>query len=78
MWTKCNKVIDVLREIAAARDVQVSEVSLNWVLAQKGVTTTLTGPTKAAHVAENCRAADWELTEEQMGIIAEKLLHCAE
>jgi hypothetical protein len=23
-------------------------------------------------------SADWELTEEQMGIIAEKLLHCAE
>lgn len=69
MWTNCNKVIDVLREIASARGVQVAEVSLNWVLAQKGVTTTLMGPTEPKHSIENVKAADWELTAEEVKMI---------
>ncbi len=70
-WTNCNKVLDVLREIAAARGVEVSEVSLNWVLAQKGVTTTLMGPTDPEHAAKNVRCADWELTAEELTVIDE-------
>lgn len=68
-WTNCNKVLDVLRDIAQARGVEVSEVSLNWVLAQPGVTTTLMGPTDPEHAAKNVRCADWELTEEELAII---------
>lgn len=69
MWTNCNKVIDVLREIANARGVQVAEVSLNWVLAQRGVTTTLMGPTEPKHSIENVKAAEWELTAEEVKMI---------
>lgn len=68
-WTNCNKVLDVLREIAANRGVEVAEVSLNWVLAQKGVTASLMGPTDPDQSAKNIKAADWELTEEEMAII---------
>jgi aryl-alcohol dehydrogenase-like predicted oxidoreductase len=69
MWTRCNKVLDVIREIANGRGVQVSEVSLNWVLAQKGVTSTLMGPTEPKHAIENVKAADWELTPEEVKMI---------
>lgn len=68
-WTNCNKVIDVLREIADGRGVEVAEVSLNWVLAQRGVTTSLMGPTDPEHAARNVRAADWELTQEELDTI---------
>ena len=68
-WTNCNKVLDVLKEIAAGRGVEVAEVSVNWVLAQKGVTTTLCGTTKPAHAERNVKAADWELTEEELATI---------
>jgi len=68
-WTNCNKVLDVLRGIADGRGVTVAEVSLNWVLAQKGVTTTLMGPTDPEHAAKNVLAADWELTAEELAVI---------
>jgi aryl-alcohol dehydrogenase-like predicted oxidoreductase len=60
-WAKCNRVIDTLREIAGARGVSVAEVSINWVLARKGVSTALIGTTKPENLAKNAAAADWEL-----------------
>lgn len=69
MWTACNRVLDVERGIAEARGVEVSEVSLNWVLAQPGVTTSLMGPTDPEHAAKNVRCADWELTAEELAKI---------
>jgi aryl-alcohol dehydrogenase-like predicted oxidoreductase len=44
----------------------VAEVSINWVLAQKGVTTALIGTTKPANIEKNAKAADWELTADEI------------
>jgi aryl-alcohol dehydrogenase-like predicted oxidoreductase len=68
-WSKCNKVIDALREIARARGVSVAEVSINWVLAQPGVSTALIGTTKPENLEKNAKAADWELTKEELARI---------
>jgi aryl-alcohol dehydrogenase-like predicted oxidoreductase len=68
-WAKCNKVIDTLREIAGARGVSVAEVSINWVLAQKGVTTALIGTTKPENLVRNAAAADWELSSDELAKI---------
>lgn len=65
MWSKVQKVLDVLREIASEHDADVSEVAINWALAQPGVTTALFGSTSPAHVIENAKAADWEMTPEE-------------
>jgi aryl-alcohol dehydrogenase-like predicted oxidoreductase len=65
-WAKCNKVLDTLREVANARGVSVAEVSINWVLAQKGVTTALIGTTKPENLVKNAAAADWELSSEEL------------
>jgi aryl-alcohol dehydrogenase-like predicted oxidoreductase len=62
LWTKCNKIIDVLRQIAENRGVSVAEVSINWVLAQDGVTSALLGTSSATNAALNTKAADWELS----------------
>jgi aryl-alcohol dehydrogenase-like predicted oxidoreductase len=70
-WAKCNRIIDTLREIADARGVTVAEVSINWVLAQPGVSTALIGTTKPANIEKNARAADWELTSEELSKIEE-------
>ena len=64
-------MLDVLRDIAAGRGVEVAEVSLNWVLAQPGVTTTLMGPTEPDHAEKNVKCADWELTKEELDTINE-------
>ena len=68
-WEKCNKVIDTLREIAGSRKVPVSEVSINWVLAQKGITTALIGTTKPENLEKNAPAADWELDAAELAKI---------
>ena len=72
MWTNCNKVLDVLREIAANRGVSVAEVSINWVLAQPGVTTALLGTTTPEMAVQNAAAANWELTQEELDLINAK------
>jgi len=69
MWTKCNKMLDVLRGIANNRGVSVAEVSINWVLSQKGVTTALMGSTTPEIAIQNAKAADWELTAEELETI---------
>jgi len=65
-WEKSNKVLTVLQEIASARGVSVAEVSINWVLSQKGVTTALVGTTKPDNLEKNAAAANWELTAAEL------------
>jgi aryl-alcohol dehydrogenase-like predicted oxidoreductase len=68
-WEKCNKVVDTLREIAAGRGVSVAEVAINWVLAQKGISTALIGTTKPENLVKNAAAADWELSADELAKI---------
>ena len=51
------------------RGVEVAAVSINWVLAQPGVTTALVGPTDPEHAAKNVKCAEWELTAEELAMI---------
>lgn len=69
MWSKCQKLLETLRKIAEQRDVSVAQVSINWVLAQKGVTCALLGATKPETAAENAKAADWALSDEESAAI---------
>ena len=71
-WEKSNKVITVLQEIADARQASVAEVSINWVLAQKGITTALVGTTKPENLEKNAAAAAWELSAAEL----EKIENC--
>ena len=72
MLSKCRELLTYLGKIADARGVSVAEVSINWALAQEGVTTALFGSQKPEKVAQNAKAADWELTADELaGIEAE-------
>lgn len=68
-WDKTSALLDVLREVADARGVSVGEVSINWTLAQPGVTTALLGSTNPKNVDRNVLAAEWELTKEELDFI---------
>ncbi len=70
-WSKCNQLLDVLRGIADGRGVAVGEVSINWVLAQPGVTCALMGSSRPETAAANAKAADWSLTEQELITINE-------
>jgi len=69
MWSKAQAMIEVLRSIADNRGVSVAEVSINWVLSQPGVTCALMGSTKPQNAIQNAKAADWELTAEELSVI---------
>jgi aryl-alcohol dehydrogenase-like predicted oxidoreductase len=68
-WSKCAAVIDTLRGVADGRGVSVAEVAINWVLAVPGVSAALIGTTKPENLEKNARAADWELTPEEIAKI---------
>ncbi|MEA5003149.1 MAG: aldo/keto reductase [Christensenella sp.] len=69
MWSKCQQLLKMLKEIADARNVSVAQVSINWVLCQRGVTCALLGATRPQTAIENANAADWELTKEELAVI---------
>jgi aryl-alcohol dehydrogenase-like predicted oxidoreductase len=65
-WEHSKKVIATLQEIADSRGASVAEVAINWVLAQKGITTALVGTTKLQNLEKNAAAANWELSAAEL------------
>jgi methylglyoxal reductase len=72
MWSKCQKLLKVLRGIAGDRGTTVAQVSINWVLSQPGVTCSLMGATTPEMAYENASAAEWELTADEIAYIDKK------
>lgn len=72
MWSKCQKLLEVLRGIASDKGTTVAQVSINWVLSQPGVTGSLMGATTPDMAYENASAADWELTADEVAYIEKK------
>ena len=66
MLSKCRELLKYLGGIADGRGVSVAEVSINWVLAQNGVTSALIGSVSPAKSVQNTKAADWELSEGEL------------
>jgi len=69
MLSKCRELVAFLQKIADKRGVHVVEVSINWVLAQRGVTSALIGATTPEKAIKNVKAADWELTTDELNSI---------
>jgi pyridoxine 4-dehydrogenase len=56
----------VVSEIAAEHDATPGQVALAWLLAHSPVTLPIPGTGSVAHLEENLRAADLQLTDEEM------------
>lgn len=69
MLSKCRELVAFLQKIADKRCVHLVEVSINWVLAQRGVTSVLIGATTPEKAIKNTKAADWELTTDELNSI---------
>jgi aryl-alcohol dehydrogenase-like predicted oxidoreductase len=64
---KANQpVVDLLGQIAARKDATRAQIALAWVLAQKPWMVPIPGTTKLHRLEENTRAADVELSTEDM------------
>lgn len=64
-------VIEVMRKIAAAREITVPQVAIAWLLARPGVTSVLIGATKLHQLDDNLGAADVALTDADMAELNE-------
>jgi hypothetical protein len=58
-----DPLVNSMRAIAEARDVSVSAVALNWVLAKGCIP--LGGARNANQAQQNAKALDWRLSEEE-------------
>lgn len=61
-----DQVVYALRDIAEAHGVSPAQVAIAWVLAQKGVTSVIIGARTADQLADNFKAYDLELSEEEL------------
>lgn len=62
-----RKVVDALFEVAKAHDgASASQVALNWLRRRPGVSTILLGARSNEQLADNLKAMDWSLSDEEM------------
>ncbi|WP_022927993.1 aldo/keto reductase [Patulibacter americanus] len=59
-------IIDVLRVVAEQQERSVAQVALAWVLAQRGVTSVITGVRRPDQLTDNLGALDVVLTPDQL------------
>ncbi|MBS1271485.1 MAG: Aldo-keto reductase YhdN [Candidatus Marinimicrobia bacterium] len=70
-WRKVQQLLDVLRDIAAKRNVPVPQVVINWTTQQPGITTALVGAKNAEQAESNAGSGDWNLTNDELSKIAD-------
>jgi len=67
-----KRVLDMLeriRPIADGHGVTLSQLAINWVFSQKGLTTAIVGARDEKQVAENAKAANFTLTADELQTI---------
>ncbi len=50
----------------------MADIALNWVVKQKGITTSLVGVEKMEHLEDSVKASDIEIDEEDLKLLGEK------
>ena len=68
--TKNQALVDAVRDVGVRRDATPGQVALAWLLAQHGSIVPIPGTTKPHRLAENNRAVDLALTEEDLTELA--------
>jgi aryl-alcohol dehydrogenase-like predicted oxidoreductase len=68
-WDKVER----LTAVAESRGHTILELAVCWLLSQDGVSSVLTGATKAEQVTANVAASDWRLSRDELAAVAEAL-----
>ena len=68
---KAYDIIDAMQPIAEAHNVSVARIALAWVLAKLGVTSVIIGAKNTDQLLDNIKAADLNLTTEQLAQLDE-------
>lgn len=68
-----NNFLDQLRPMAAEKRVTLAQLVLRWTIDQPGITVALAGARTAVQATENAKAAEIQLTKEEINFINTKL-----
>ena len=63
------RVIDALKQVAERHGASPARVALAWTLARPAVSSVIIAARTIAHLEDNIRAVDLELTEEDMRLL---------
>ncbi|MFH1395667.1 MAG: aldo/keto reductase [Candidatus Omnitrophota bacterium] len=65
-WSKAQKLVRTLENIAEKYKVPVSQTAVNWVLSHKIVASCIVGCRTPGQFEQNINAVDWRLNEEEL------------
>jgi aryl-alcohol dehydrogenase-like predicted oxidoreductase len=65
-FERVYRIVDVVTDVARAREVTPAQVALNWVLSKPGVDTVIVGARDEAQLRDNLAAATWRLTPDEI------------
>lgn len=68
-----QKLVDFVKEIAAAKDITPAQMALSWVISQKSWIVPIPGSKKISHIKDNIIASDVEYTSDEMHEINNRL-----
>lgn len=75
-FSQIMKLLETLDKVAESRSVPVAQVAINWNVRKDFVTTSLVGVRNVKEALENCKAVDWELTDDEMKLIDDAIVEC--
>jgi aryl-alcohol dehydrogenase-like predicted oxidoreductase len=70
-YGKCLYTVERLRPVAKELQVSLAQLSLRWLVAQPGVTSTLIGARTPDEIGEDAGALGWALPEETLAAVQE-------
>jgi len=68
---KAFDIVDVMRDMAAAKDVTVAQIALAWLLHQPAVTTVIIGANKPEQLADNLSSVNVQLSADELAQLDE-------
>ncbi|MBD3239793.1 MAG: aldo/keto reductase [Chitinivibrionales bacterium] len=71
LWGRIQGMLDSLRPIASRHGRPLSQVVINWLYWQPGITTVLVGARNADQAISNAEAGEWELSNDELDDIDE-------
>ena len=72
-FSSIMKLLKQMDEIGENRHVPLAQIALNWSTQKDYVDTAICGVSKPAQAIQNCAAASWELTAEELAFLNEAI-----
>ena len=63
------KMLETIQPIAAAREISLAQLTINWTMQQPAITSVLVGARNAEQMLDNVKAVSFKLTADELETI---------